>query len=179
MKNFFLLLLALAPLTALSAQTPFLPEEEARFQALEGAILPSTTKSLARAVFNPSANANQGSSTVNSGVQSLGVTLPAGALITNSYAYVTTPVVGLNSKVGFECEDANNILAQTDLTSKLAGQVFSLNQTGNSTVSAGANISSFNMTDNIAAQCNVSARISIQPVTAGKVVLFIEYVLTQ
>lgn len=181
MNKLALIIASLFSLSAVAAQLPFGPSEEAAILAIQSKQLPSSAKGVVRAVWNPSGNSSHGSSTVNSGVQGLGVTLPAGALITDSYLYVvtapthSTPV----ARVGFQCEDSNNILAQTDLQGKAAGSIIAGIQRGVGASTFAGGPSGQGAVAGIALPCEVSASISTNAYDAGKVILFLEYVLAE
>jgi len=169
MKYFSLLVLFLVSSLSFAAEIPYSAELEARLSSsYKGA------HHVARAVYDAS-RTNYGSSTVNSGVHGLGVTIPANAVITASYFYTKTAIVGSGSKVGFQCEDTNNILDQTDLTGNLAGTIINAKQNGASAVAGGE----ANMVAAIANGCEISAVVSEAPVTAGKLILFVDYVIAE
>lgn len=169
------LLLSLLFVTSAQAGIPFTEELSDALTPVVSNTNYNLVKKLIRAVWNPSLVADHGSSTVDSGVHVLGPKLPAKAIITSSYAYVVTPPsgTGSGSTVAFKCEDSGNILTAVDLTAKAAGAVVSGNQYGPSTTSAAA----AGMTASIASECNVSAVVAGASPTAGKVVLFVEYVV--
>lgn len=181
MKTFLLSLLAVlfVNVSAQAAQIPLTEELENRLFALESKQLPSAAKGLARVVWDVSANSNLGSSTVDSGVHPLGVQLPKGAIITDTYGYVITPAVKAApvANVAFTCEDSGNILAATDLSKKGAGQIFAGAARGVSSV-AGGTVSLSGAVAGISAPCDISAVITTNAWTAGKVVMFVEYVLS-
>lgn len=178
MKTFLVLLLAFST-NALAASIPLTEELENRLFAVESKLLPSSAKGLARAVWDVSANSNMGSSTVDSGTHPLGAKLPKGAIITDSYGYIITPAekAAPVANVAFTCEDSGNILAATDLSKKGAGQLFAGAARGVSSV-AGGTVSLSGAVAGIAAPCEISAVITTNAWTAGKVVMFVEYVLS-
>lgn len=177
MKNFLGLLAFLMSVNVVAADIPFWPESDARFKGLEGFQAPYKAKHLARGVWDPSSDSNAGSSTVNSGVHNIGAQLPAGAIITNSYFYVATlPVstTGGDATVNFKCEDASNILAATEVQGWAAGQIRAGKQAGASTL-AGGLIPTY--TDSIAANCDLAATVATRSYSAGKIYVFVEFVV--
>lgn len=147
-------------LSSAHAAAPFIPEIADRFEKIED-------KKMLRVVYDTSVG-SQGSSTVNSGVHSLGAYLPAKAIITRSYLYVVTQFADSGAgTVALHCEDANNIKTATDITGSSAGALIE----GQSTGAASAFVGS------IAAECEVKATVAGASQTAGKLVAFIEYVV--
>ncbi len=103
------------------------------------------------------------------GTHSLGVALPAKALITQSWTYsITQPATASSGTVAFQCEDANNILTASDVSGYTAGTV----TTGASTGSAAT------MVAGISASCNISAVVATGAMSAGKLAVFVRYVVT-
>ncbi len=162
------LLSLLAVLFSLSSQaalrgSPFGPATDARFDAIE-----SSTNSglglqrLARATYDFAVQG--GSSTAT--VKSLGVTLPANAIITRSYIYTLTQVAGASSLVALQCETANNIFSSADMTGITAG-----------TITEGVSTGAASVFQKITAACNISAKITAAAVTAGKFDVFVQYVV--
>jgi len=99
----------------------------------------------------------------------LGVALPAKALITESYFYIVTQFADSGSgTVALHCEDADNILAATDLTGEVAGTLIKGVSDG-----ASANVK---LVDNA---CNLTATVASATQSAGKLILFVEYVLAE
>jgi hypothetical protein len=103
------------------------------------------------------------------GAHSLGVSLPANALITRSYIYVVTQLSDTGTcTVAISCEDANNIKTATDITGTAAGGFIEGASTGAASAFVGG----------IAATCAITATIadggSCVPV-AGKAIVFVEY----
>lgn len=139
------------------------------------------SKKVLKAVWSPSANSTDGSSTTNSGVHDLGVALPAKAIVTNSYMYIKTAVTdgGTNprvSQVEFKCEDAANILASTNLVQFSAGTIVTAKQYGTSSTPAGVGIG---LLDSINDICNVQAVVTLDDASAGRVLLYLEYVVAE
>ncbi len=105
------------------------------------------------------------------GAHSLGVSLPAKAIITRSYLHIETQLADTGTcTLAISCEDANNIKTATDLTGSAADALVE----GQSTGAAAAFIKS------IAATCAITATVadggSCVP-SAGKGVVFVEYVV--
>lgn len=184
MKNKFLLSLALlaalvAAPRANSAQIPYSPEEDARFTAVEAraTALESPTSQtyanqfarVARFVYDATTT-GYGSSVTDSGIHSMGVTLPAHAIITRSYLYVVTQLTGnAGTTIAFSCEDANNIKTATNLLGFGAGTFAEGQSTGASGV----------MVTNIAADCDIKATIATGSLTAGRIIGYVHYLLAE
>lgn len=161
------------------AAAPFLPEIEDRFQALEEAVSISDqsasglyAKKVAKVIYD-STSGDNGSSTVDSGTHGMGVTLPAASLVTRSYLYVVNQLTSSgstgSSTLSFKCEDANNLKTATDMTASSAGAFIEGESTGTAA----------SMKTGIAAACEISAVVGGHDITAGKVILFVEYVQGQ
>lgn len=168
-------LLALLFLMSLSAHaslrgTPFLPESDSRFDALEGQSTVNATagvhpKQLAVATWDYSIHG--GSSTV--GAISLGVALPNGALITRSYGFIEstlTAPAGPGAKFEVGCGSAANIIPLLDYQ-----------QYGSQAVIEGTATGASNVIQKVNANCNISATFTTNSVTAGKATAYVEYVL--
>ncbi len=120
-------------------------------------------KRIARATLNCAASG------CSVGAHSLGVSLPAKALITRSYIYVVTQLSDTGTcTVAISCEDANNIKTATDITGTAAGGLIEGQSTGAASTFVGS----------IAATCAITATVadggSCVPV-AGKAIVFVEY----
>lgn len=101
------------------------------------------------------------------GVASLGITLPAKALIRQNFFHsATTPVSAGAGTVAFSCEDANNLFSAAAITGWTAG-TFQAGVASDGAVG--------NMIDDIAAECEIVATIASAAYTAGKVNGFIDY----
>lgn len=105
------------------------------------------------------------------GAHTLGVTLPANALIIRSYIYVVTQMVDTGTcTIAYHCEDANNIKTATDLTGSAAGAFIEGASTGAISAAVGS----------ISAPCLITATTadggSCVP-SAGKHIVFVEYVV--
>lgn len=120
-------------------------------------------KRIARATLNCA------SSGCSVGAHTLGVTLPAKALITRSYINVVTQLTDTGTcTVAFHCEDANNIKTATDITGTAANGWIEGESTGAASAFKGS----------IGAACLITATVadggSCVPLT-GKAIVFVEY----
>lgn len=98
----------------------------------------------------------------------LGVYLPAKALIKQAWFYIDQQFVDAGSgTVALHCEDAGNIFAAADITGSAIATITSGVQTGTAA----------NMSKAIAAQCEITATVAGAAQTAGKLTLFVEYVV--
>lgn len=98
----------------------------------------------------------------------LGVTLPAKSLITKAWFYTQVQFVDAGSgTVALHCEDANNIFTATDITGNAVAAV----------VMGAADGAVANMVKAIANACEITATVAGAAQTAGKLVLFVEYVV--
>jgi hypothetical protein len=121
-------------------------------------------KRVARATYNVATNLG----TIGSHL--LGVSLPAKAMITQAYFYVVTQFVDAGAgTVALTCEDAGNIFAAQDVTGIAAGG----KATGTPTGSAA------NMVAAIGAACELTATVATAAQTAGKMIIFVEYVIVE
>lgn len=99
----------------------------------------------------------------------LGVYLPKGAILKQSWFYTITQFTDDGTgTVAFKCEDANNIYTAADISGITAGTITAGNETG----AASAMIAA------IAAKCEITATVAANQ-TAGKLMLFVEYVVTE
>lgn len=165
------LVLAAASLSHASLKgAPFLPEEDARFDALEGNSVVNAkpgfhAKQIAVATYDFTKMG--GSSTLNgglgAGVYDLGVILPTNAVIVRDYLYTKVTPAGTNATLAFSCAAANDILSAT---STIAVPISEGVSTGASTVFK-----------NISAACHIKATIGTAALTAGNVTAYIEYVV--
>lgn len=107
------------------------------------------------------------------GAHGLGVTLPAAAVVTQSYIYVVTQLTDTGTcTVAISCEDANNIKTATDITGSAAGAFIAGQSTGTAAT----------MVSGIAAACEITATVadggSCVPLT-GKVIVFVDYLVAE
>lgn len=117
---------------------------------------------VARATYDVSADGG------GIGAHGLGVYLPANALLKQAYFYVKTQFVSAsNGTVALSCEDANNIYSATNITGQAGG-----------TITAGVPLGTVaTMTSAIAASCELTATVASASYTAGKLNLFLEYLV--
>jgi len=107
-----------------------------------------------------------GASSCVAGTLSMGVALPAKALLLRAWYFTEVQFVdGGAGTVALECEDSGNIDAAADITGIAVGAI---TQTD---IIAGAEVAA------IAATCNISAVIAVAEQTAGVLQLFVEYVV--
>jgi hypothetical protein len=156
--------------------SPFVPKVITKVKALESKVASldataSTASYIDDGILNVRVARASYSCTVSSdcavGAHSLGVALPAKSLIRQSWVYnVVKPVSAGAGTVAFSCEDANNILTATNLTSVSSGDV---------TAGASTGVAS-TMVKAIAAPCNITATIASADYTTGQWNVFVEYV---
>jgi len=102
------------------------------------------------------------------GTVSMVQTLPAKAIMTQTYFFTETQFVdGGAGTVALSCEDADNIFAAADITGISAGVITSGVPIGTAGTMAAA----------IAADCIITATIAVAEQTAGKLNLWVEYVI--
>lgn len=143
---------------------PFLPEEDTRFDNIEG-----------NASFNASSGLHQKQIAVANFVFSSAAgstitapfTIPAKATIVRSYLWVKTTPVGAGASIAIKCQNAGNILATTAVSSFVNA---SLPMDG---VSTGAST----LFKDITTACSPIATVTAAPVTAGNVTAYLEYIL--
>lgn len=134
----------------------------------EGDVVAASTsglglKRIARATFDTAA----GNGAI--GAHSLGVQLPAKAIIQRSFFFVKTQFVDAGAgTVALHCETADNIFAAADITGIAANAI----TTG---VSDGATANMKLMT----AACNITATVAGADQTSGKLDVFVEYVVAE
>jgi hypothetical protein len=123
---------------------------------------------IARAVWDPSGDATMRTVAAHG----LGVTLPAKAIITRSFFHTKTSLVSAsnNGTIAFHCEDADNIFAAADIdaSSGVAGQIAEGVSDGTA-----ANMKI------VDAACEITATVATNAFTAGKIDLFVEYVIAE
>ncbi len=146
--------------------TPFSPEEDARFNALEASTTTSNdgtdglkAKHTARATWNAATQGTTGNA------YSLGVTLPAKAVIQRSYFLSDIqPVSAGAGTVAFSCTAAGDIFAAATITSKTIGTFTEGVSTGTAaTMKLGTTA------------CAITATIASASYSAGKQVIFVDY----
>lgn len=134
---------------------------DAARQAQLGTIVDSSKRSV-RAIYDTAASI--GSASV--GAHTLGVTLPAGAVITRSWFVVDTQFgsVSGSGTVAIHCETANNIFTATDIDGSAAG-----------TLTEGASTGAASAFKKITAACPITATVASSDMTAGKLEVFVDY----
>jgi len=107
--------------------------------------------------------------TKQSGTYSLGVFLPVGALITDSYVYFenAVDVTGATQTptLAFECEDASNLFTNSNIKQYSSGQLIqgaAAGQTGT-------------FVKGIAADCEIKAVLGSAAITTGLIKGWVEY----
>lgn len=165
----FILVFATAPCFAKIKNSPFIPEVDKRFDVLEVA------NSLATGVglYNAQVAHDYWDQTVGTngavGAHTLSVTLPANAIIQQAYTYsVLTPATGTSATLALSCGSAT-ILTAADVTGRTTGTITANNQTG--TAATMSNVGS--------SACVVTATVAVGTFTAGKLDIFIDYVIHQ
>lgn len=180
MKKFLLSLTLLFVTIAANAAivgAPFIPEEDTRFDAIEqGNTIKQTypagsadghyVKQYVKATYD---FAKKGGAI---GSIDLGVSIPANAVETRSWVYdITQPTTSAAGTLAFYCaSSASPDLKQPTAAASYpaAGAVAEGTQTGTA-----ANFSV------VSSKCNINAKIGTGALTAGKVVLFVEYAVHQ
>jgi len=171
MKTLITTLILLFGLTALATPGPYHPKVNSRFNTVESRATVLEAKNTQTAdgalvLQLVRANLDCGVSDCSAGTVSMTQTLPANAVIYQSWWYTETQFVdGGAGTVAFHCEDADNIFTAADITGNAAGSIVAGNQTG---VIA-------TMTASIAASCTITATIATAEQTAGVLTLFVLY----
>jgi hypothetical protein len=184
MKKILSLLLLALSLNAHASQAPFGAEEEARFKAVEsGSSLAAASISesklsvpntsglfvprVARIVWDSTSGTNGAV-----GSHALGVTIPANAVIRQAWFFTKTSLVSVsnNGTIAFQCNSANDIFAAADIdaSSGVAGQIGAGVETGTAATML-----------KVTTACNVAAVVAVNAFTAGKIDLFVEYVIAE
>jgi len=104
----------------------------------------------------------------------LGITIPANAIMVRSWFYTVTQFVDAGSgTVALSCETANNIFSAADITGNADGvlvdgvqQAFA---TFDGTGAAGI----------LGSACELTATVATAAQTAGKLILFVEYLIAE
>ena len=189
MKFLPLALLALLTINAHAARSgaPFPPAIDKRFDVLENDVLDGVNVARKYAKFTYDVAVDGGESTSHA----LGVTIPAGAVITSFYVYINTLFADSGSgSVALQCAGTRDLMEYQDLTSMPIDNVFvrTLDGTtrgyGSATLiteasAQGARYSSAVTVGSIATACEVNAVVRsdngyvVQ--TAGKLTGIVEY----
>ncbi len=104
----------------------------------------------------------------------LGVYLPANSVLTQSWFHVLTQFAGTGT-VALSCEDAGNIYSAAQLSGSAAGAIVKGRQTGGTD----------SMTVGISDKCQLTATVGADggnggaTLSAGKLLLFVEYLVTE
>lgn len=124
-------------------------------------------KRVARATWNFDP---QGRIDLAQGIASLNVTIPAKALITKSYLEVITKPTSTssNGKLEFYCQNQGDILNPYVLDSSSAGTFIS-----------GYSDGSINLFQKMSSACTLKSKVTVNRFTAGRIVLFVEYVVSE
>lgn len=164
---------------------PFIPEIDARFNALEqgnhlvnnkfpmGSSDGHWVQQEVQATYNFAVQT--GSSTANpnglgAGIYDLGVSLPANAVITQTGVYsITKPTTSTGGTLAFYCQNQYNLLNPTAAAS-FAGASAAIAGTQNNTITNWSTVT---------AKCDIAAKIATGALTAGKVTVFINYMTHQ
>jgi len=183
------LIAILFTLTALAVQSPFQPKDEL---LLDQKIMKLSEKSMV--IGNASGRASSEALGSDGSMQkriaratydvaidggttaahALGVIIPANAIMVRSWFYTITQFVdGGAGTVALHCETANNIFSAADITGNADGvlvdgiqQAFA---TFDGTGAAGI----------LGAECELTATVATAAQTAGKLVLFVEYLVAE
>jgi hypothetical protein len=109
------------------------------------------------------------SNTGSTGAHSLGVALPASAIIVRSYFEITEQFASASGAgaIALHCETANNIFSAADIEADAAGTM----KEGESTGAASA-------FKKITSECNITATNSVEAATAGALNGWVEYVIS-
>lgn len=93
-------------------------------------------------------------------------TLPSGAMIVRSYGYINTAFSSSGSTVALYCGTANNIFTAATLSGSAQGTILSGSSNGQE--------QNFKK---ISADCTIKANLAAATHTAGKLTMFIEYII--
>lgn len=166
------LLLFLLVNVCFATSAPFHPYEEVRFKAIEDTtdriddITAEQTAdgiNVVRVARVQYAVATDGGGI---GAHTLGVTLPAKSIITESIFYTDVQFTDSGSgTVALSCEDANNIYTATDITGNAVGTLVQGTAKYDAPVAA------------IAAACDITATVATATQTAGTLTLFVKYLV--
>lgn len=177
MKQFILvLLLAVGSINAFAdiENAPFIPEVDRRFNAIEQgnhynySTFPMGSKDGHWAQQEVQATYDFATYTGASSSYDLKVALPKNAVIQNTGIYSITQPTGAGT-LAFQCQNAGNLLAATAPGSfATAGSAISGVETGPGST-----------WKTVTAACDITAVIASSTLTAGKVTVFVDYVIHQ
>jgi hypothetical protein len=169
MKFLIAFCLALSTTLAFAASTPYPPAIDKRFKRLEA--LPANKAPTTEGISNLRIARVTYDSTVDSsavGTHGLGVTLPAKAIILQDWVYIDTQFADSGAgTLSLECEDSKNLFGSEDITARATGAI----------VAGSALNTVATFVDNIAAACEVSAVVGGVSPTAGKLTLWLTYIV--
>jgi hypothetical protein len=162
---------------------PYLPEEDARFDSIEtlmdASIEGNYTRYSAKAIYDVAVD---GGSSV---VHDLGVTIPAGAVITGLYVYINTAFTDSGTgSLRLSCSGSGDLIDWNDFTRFSASAVLA---SGGAKQSSGGgavmqqSAQSQAGYNSLASACSVKAEVRSDsgyvPLTAGKATFVIDYFL--
>lgn len=165
MKTFLCLLFFISSLQIFAA-SPFQPHDEKRFSEIEANVtaLQGNRKYYQRATYTVSSTLAAAAT-----FDFTGISLPAGAIITDAYLLVETQVVSANDNtIAIGCDSSNDLKAAADLTDDTAG-----------TFVAGAITGAAANHVELAAVCVPEGTVGAgaSGITAGALTLVVEYLL--
>jgi len=103
----------------------------------------------------------------------LGVTIPANAIIVRSWFYTVTQFVDAGAgTVALHCETADNIFAAADITGNADGVLVDAVQDGTF-----ANFDGTGAAGILGAACELTATVATAAQTAGKLIMYVEYMV--
>lgn len=155
---------------------PFLPEIDARFNALEQGnhlltnSFPSGAADGHYVKQSVQATYDFAKYTGGTGTYDLGVSLPKNAIFVRSYVWsLTKPTTSASGTLEFKCQNSHDIMNPTAAASfASAGAAVDAIQSG-----AASNFST------VTASCDIKAVIATGALTAGKVTVYLDYVIHQ
>lgn len=183
MKNLFLLLALLTAIPSHAAilGAPFQPETDRRFDLIENpaasGVLPQGNLKGEKGLATGTGGTflSHHAKAIFSVVGSFGATaiatpivIPAGAIIERAYFLVDTQVAGATSTLAFQCNSAGDLLATASQTGVTAGSII-----------AGIPVGSPSTMVYTSAGCTVKYVIGTANITAGKLEMFIDYVVAK
>jgi len=186
----YLLILALILPNLASAErrgSPFPPAIDKRFDELENDLddNSNTARKYAKITYEPAVDGGASAST-----NSLGVVLPAGAIITSVLWYVNTVFAGAGGGIqagslGFQCSGTNDLIAYQQMTNYPAAAYtyYQLGHTNGyaagSVINFGAPIRIQGIGSSVATACQVAATVrglsGDEALSSGKGTLILEY----
>jgi len=189
MKTLLILTLTLMSTMALAIQSPFLPwsadlisknimelaadsvligNSSGKISASAAASDGYMQKRTARATYDVAIDGG------TAAAHGLGVTIPANAIIVRSWFYTVTQFVDAGSgTVALSCETANNIFSAADITGNADGTLVDGVQQAFATFdgSGAAGV--------LGSACELTATVATAAQTAGKLILYVDYILAE